>query len=275
MGHKGPQDLSWHVTKAIKWAKLRCLHIVMNEKSTGDAFAFFYDILINPEMTRTLRSKKNLWWFYWYLDLSTHEHQPNQTGWSKTILLPKGWNLSLKFRRAFHSSSLSCIFYWYVHPLTHDTYTSWLHLYPGLVCEIFLPFNFSQFSAVMALLIQVALSLFSRQIKVRKKMRQSQMPGFTHQLPHATIIASLYQNIKLQIKTWQLSNLPLQKLSELIYSHSEFKSSAPLQHPLPPPILAISYKFCFTWWSGAFGMCTHRDSRPAGANRGFAENLVR
>ena len=112
---------------------------------------------------------KNLWWFYWYLDLSTNEHRPNQTGWRETVLLPKGCNFSLKFRRAFHSSSLSSIFYWYVHPLTHDTYTSLLHLYLGLVCEIFLPFNFSQFSAVMAILIQVALTLFSKANKSAKK----------------------------------------------------------------------------------------------------------
>ena len=44
-----------------------------------------------------------------------------------------------------------------------------LHLYLGLVCEMFLPLNFSQFSAVMALLIQVALSLFSKANKSAKK----------------------------------------------------------------------------------------------------------
>ena len=68
MGHKDPQKLLWQVSKALKSAKLCCLHITLNIKTTGNFAGLLNHILINPEVTMALTSQrrsKNCQTFHW------------------------------------------------------------------------------------------------------------------------------------------------------------------------------------------------------------------
>ena len=115
-----------------------------------------------------------------YLDISTNDYQPSQTGWGKTVLLPKRAETSDKLQ-SFHSSSSSKTFYGYFHPVMHGTLGTYiLHPYLGLflwnISHILIFCNFGSFNAFCP--------FFVLQGKQKcKKNRQSQMPGFSQQLP--------------------------------------------------------------------------------------------